>query len=72
MTKPRNVYHPENDPVFVGLNVNKGIEQPDIVNVDSVHRFLKKNQRKELSVDEYCQGILSGQPYDIKQGSYVD
>ena len=60
MTKTRNVYHPENDPVFVGLNVNKGIEQPDIVNVDSVHRFLKKNQRKELTVDEYCQGILQG------------
>ena len=60
MTKPRNVYHPENDPVFVGLNVNKGIEQPDVVNVDSVHRFLKKNQRKELSVDEYCQGICQG------------
>ncbi len=60
MTKLRNVYHPENDSVFVGLNVNKGIEQPDAVSVDSVHRFLKKNRRKELSVDEYCQGILQG------------
>jgi len=60
MTGPRNVYHPENDPAFAGLNVNKGIDQPDAVNADSVHRFLKKNQRKELTVAQYCEGILSG------------
>ena len=52
--------HPENDPKFVGLNVNKGIEQPDAVNADSVNRFLKKNLRNELSVREYCDGILQG------------
>ncbi len=60
MSEPRNVYHPENDPAFAGLNVNKGIEQPDAVNAESVHRFLKKNQGKELTVAQYCDGILSG------------
>ena len=52
--------HPENDPKYKGLNVSKGIDQPEAVNADSVHRFLKKNQQRELSVDEYCQGILQG------------
>jgi LAO/AO transport system kinase len=60
MTKPRHVYHPENEPEFSSLNVSKGIEQPDAVNADSVHRFLKKNLRRELSVEEYCEGILQG------------
>jgi len=60
MTNPKHVYHPENEPAFVGLNVNKGIEQPDAVNADSVHRFLKKNLRKDLTVDQYCEGILQG------------
>lgn len=60
MTKPRNVHHPENDPAFVGLNVNKGIEQPEAVSAESVHRFLKKNRRRELTVDEYCEGVLQG------------
>ena len=60
MTNPKHVYHPENEAAFVGLNVNKGIEQPDAVNADSVHRFLKKNQRKELTVNQYCEGILQG------------
>jgi LAO/AO transport system kinase len=52
--------HPENDPKYLGLNVSKGIEQPDAVNADSVHRFLKKTRARELSVDEYCEGILQG------------
>jgi len=60
MTEPRKVYHPENDPEYVGLNVNKGIEQPEAVNADSVHRFLKKNKKIELTSDEYCEGILQG------------
>ncbi len=60
MTEHRNVYHPENNPAFAGINVNKGIEQPEAVNADSVHRFLKKNKRKELSVDQFCDGILQG------------
>lgn len=52
--------HPENDPKYVGLNVNKGIEQPDAVSFDSVHRFLKKSKGRELSVGEYLDGILQG------------
>jgi hypothetical protein len=40
MTEHRNMYHPENDAAFVGIIVNKGIEQPDAVDADSVHRFL--------------------------------
>lgn len=60
MTDHRNVNHPENDPAFTGLSVNKGIEQPDTVNADSVSRFLKKNLRKELTVKQYCEGILQG------------
>ncbi len=54
------IHHPENDPVFVGLNVKKGVDQPDTVSADSVSRFLGKKYRKELSVGEYCEGILHG------------
>jgi LAO/AO transport system kinase len=60
MTKAGQVHHPENDPAFIGLSVNKGIEHPDAVNADSVNRFLKKNRRKELTSDDYCEGILQG------------
>lgn len=54
------VYHHENDPKYIGLNVNAGIERPDVVNEDSVKRFLKKSKRPSLSVDEYFNGIRSG------------
>ena len=52
--------HPENDPKYIGLIVNPGIEKPDSVNVDSVKRFLKKGKRKILSSDDYLTGILKG------------
>ena len=52
--------HPENDPQYIGLNVNPGIEKPEAVNFDSVKRFLKKGKRKILSADNYLNGILSG------------
>ncbi len=52
--------HPENDPKYAGINVNKGIEQPEAVNAESVNRFLKKNQRLALSVSNYCNEILQG------------
>ena len=55
-----NHHHPENDPRYIGLNVNAGIEKPDSVNVDSVQRFLKKGKRKMLSSDDYLKGILDG------------
>jgi LAO/AO transport system kinase len=58
---PKNpVSHPENDPKFIGLNVNAGIERPDVVNEDSVKRFLKKSKRPLLSVEDYFNGIRSG------------
>ena len=53
-------HHPENDPQYIGLNVNAGIEKPDSVNVESVQRFLKKGKRKMLSSDDYLKGILEG------------
>lgn len=51
-------HHPENDPQYIGLVVNPGIDKPDSVNVDSVKRFLKKSKRKALSADDYLKGIL--------------
>ena len=52
--------HPENDPKYIGLNVNAGIEKPEAVNADSVKRFLKKGKRKILLPDDYLKGILKG------------
>jgi hypothetical protein len=60
MTKSGHVHHPENDTAFIGLSVNKGIEHPEAVNKDSVNRFLKKNKNKELTSEQYCEGILQG------------
>jgi len=60
MSQKNPVYHHENDPKYVGLNVNAGIERPDVVNEDSIKRFLKKSKRPLLSVDEYFNGIRSG------------
>lgn len=53
-------HHPENDPKYIGLKVNPGIEKPEAVNADSVKRFLKNTKRKILSSEEYFQGILKG------------
>jgi len=60
MTGSRNFYHPENEPEFAALNVSKGIVQPGAVNADSVHRFISKKKQKELTVEQYCNGILQG------------
>ena len=60
MSKPGHIHHPENDPAYIGLNVSKGIEQPEPVDTASVNRFIKKNKRKELTVDQYFEGILEG------------
>ena len=60
MDNHHHIDHPENDPAYIGLNVNKGIAQPESVSAESVSRFLKKNKRRQLSVDEYIEGILSG------------
>ena len=48
--------HPENDEKYAGLAVNKGIEQPPIVNP-----YLKRKPRRRLlSAAEYVEGILKG------------
>jgi len=41
------------------LTVNPGIEQPPIVDTDSLQRFLSR-MRKALTLDEYMEGILKG------------
>ncbi|SHE67458.1 methylmalonyl-CoA mutase metallochaperone MeaB [Mariniphaga anaerophila] len=51
--------HIENSPEFKGLKVNEGIAHPGAYSDNSVRRFLQK-KRKLLSVDEYVDGILSG------------
>ena len=53
-------HHPENDPQYIGLNVNAGIEKPDSVSADSVKRFLKKRKRQIMSPEEYFNGIVNG------------
>jgi LAO/AO transport system kinase len=52
-------HHIENDPEYKGLKVNSGIEKPEVVDQESVKRFLKK-RKKILPVDEYVSGILKG------------
>lgn len=48
--------HPENDPKYKGLIVNKGVSRPP-----SVNPYLQKRTKEhEPSVDEYAEGILSG------------
>lgn len=49
--------HPENDPKYLGLNVNKGVEQPP-----SINPYLRSTRkaRRTYTVDEYTEGILSG------------
>jgi LAO/AO transport system kinase len=41
------------------LNINKGIEQPDVINENSIQRFLQK-KRQIMPVEYYIEGILSG------------
>ena len=47
--------HPENDIAFLGLNVNRGIEQPP-----SVNPYLKRIKRHKYTSGEYVDGILKG------------
>jgi len=53
-------HHIENDPEYSGLNVNQGIEPLPSVSEDSVKRFLKNKKRRQLSVQQYVDGILQG------------
>ncbi len=51
------MHHPENDSAYKGLSVNKGIEQPP-----SINPYLQeyRSLRKDYSVSEYVNGIISG------------
>jgi len=59
MNEEDKLHHIENDPQYKGLTVNAGIDQPEMVNQDSVNRFLKK-KRKLLAPEAYVEGILKG------------
>lgn len=50
--------HPENDPKYQGLNVNKGVAKPPSVNPYLL--INKRAKRKNYTADEYVQGILEG------------
>ena len=48
--------HPENDDLYKGLKVNKGI-----ADVPTVNPYMKKRvQRKSYTPAEYVEGILKG------------
>ncbi|NLE32640.1 MAG: methylmalonyl Co-A mutase-associated GTPase MeaB [Bacteroidales bacterium] len=50
------MHHPEDDPNYKGLSVQKGIEQPPIVNP-----YRKgKVKKRAYTVDEFVEGILKG------------
>jgi len=55
--------HLENDDKYKGLSVNKGIEQPPIVNPYRTRTIRKKN----YSVSEYVEGILKGDMVYLSQ-----
>src|SRR5574344_149516 len=50
--------HPENDKKYLGLTVNKGIEQPSTVN--PLFKGKRFSRQPQLSVSEYVEGILEG------------
>lgn len=47
--------HPENAEEYKGLTVNAGIEQPERVNP-----YFKRAKRRQLTANEYVEGILKG------------
>ena len=55
--------HPENNPEYTGLHVNKGVVTPP-----SVNPYLKKRKKSaHHDVDEYVKGILSGNRVILSQ-----
>ena len=50
--------HPENDTAYKGLTVNKGIEQPSMINPYLKNR--PRVRRRELTANDYVEGILKG------------
>ena len=47
--------HPENDDLYRGLKVNKGV-----ADVPTVNPYLKKKLRREYTPSEFVEGILKG------------
>ena len=59
----RHHKHPENDPSYKGLSVNKGVE-----GVSSVNPYQKpKAKRRQFTVEEYLDGILKGDTSVLSQ-----
>ncbi|PIF05281.1 MAG: methylmalonyl Co-A mutase-associated GTPase MeaB [Draconibacterium sp.] len=59
MPEKNSHQHFENNQSFKGLKVKEGIQQPEVVNSESVQQFLSK-KRTLLPVEEYVKGILGG------------
>lgn len=51
--------HIENNPEYSGLNVNQGVDPLPSVNEASIKRFLKHKKNRNLSVQQYIDGILN-------------
>lgn len=49
------IHHPENDSQYSGLQVNSGVVQPPMVSP-----YLKRRKHRQLSVNDYVEGILKG------------
>ena len=59
----RHHKHPENDPSYKGLSVNKGVE-----GVSSVNPYQRpKTKRRQFTVEEYLDGILKGDTSVLSQ-----
>ncbi|WP_159517675.1 methylmalonyl Co-A mutase-associated GTPase MeaB [Sunxiuqinia indica] len=67
MSADKNHDHIENNERYKSLNVNKGIDRPEIFNENSIQRFLKNKRRKLLTPDEYVEGILAGNRTTLSQ-----
>ncbi|KAA6306777.1 GTPase ArgK [termite gut metagenome] len=50
--------HLENNKEYIGLTVNKGIEQPSIVN--PYFKNHQQTKKRKLSVNEFVEGIIKG------------
>jgi LAO/AO transport system kinase len=50
------IAHPENDPQYIGLNVNKGIVQPPIINP----YLARRRKRRDYTPAEYTEEIRKG------------
>ncbi|MGQ7870502.1 methylmalonyl Co-A mutase-associated GTPase MeaB [Sunxiuqinia sp. sy24] len=67
MSTKKNYNHIENDKQYKGLNVNKGIDQPETFNEDSIQRFLKSKRKKIKTAADYVDGILAGNITTLSQ-----